>query len=117
MIWNAERECADRQQMHELQSSQLTAMIERLYNNVPFYRNKLKEAGVEPGDIRSVDQLKQLPFTTKTDLRIIIRLGCLPCRNRMWYVFMHRAALLVNRRWWAIRNTILKYGLRWWRAA
>jgi len=69
MIWNAERECADRQQMHELQSSQLTAMIERLYNNVPFYRNKLKEAGVEPGDIRSVDQLKQLPFTTKTDLR------------------------------------------------
>lgn len=69
MIWNPERECADRQQMHELQSSQLSAMIQRLYNNVPFYRNKLKEAGVEPGDIRSIDQLKQLPFTTKTDLR------------------------------------------------
>lgn len=69
MIWNPERECADRQQMHALQSNQLTAMIKRLYDNVPFYRNKLKEAGVEPGDIRSADQLRQLPFTTKTDLR------------------------------------------------
>jgi len=69
MIWNPERECADRQQMHALQSNQLTAMIKRLYDHVPFYRNKLKEAGVEPGDIRSADQLRQLPFTTKTDLR------------------------------------------------
>lgn len=44
-------------------------MIQRIYDNVPFYRNKLKEAGIEPGDIKSVDQLKYLPFTTKSDLR------------------------------------------------
>ena len=62
-------ECADRQQMHEIQSKRLTAMIQRIYDHVPFYRNKLKEAGIEPGDIRSVDQLKDLPFTTKSDLR------------------------------------------------
>ena len=62
-------ECADRQQMHEIQSKRLTAMIQRIYDHVPFYRNKLKEAGIEPGDIRSVDQLKDLPFTTKGDLR------------------------------------------------
>lgn len=68
-IWNPERECADRQQLIELQSKQLTGMVKRMYDNVPFYRNKLKEIGIEPGDIKSVDQLKDLPFTTKTDLR------------------------------------------------
>jgi len=69
MIWNPERESADRQQMHELQSNALAAMIQRIQVNVPFYRNILKKQGIEPGDIRSVDQLKHLPFTTKADLR------------------------------------------------
>ena len=69
MIWNPQRECADRQQMQELQGSALQAMIRRIYNHVPFYRNRLMALGMEPGDIRSVEQLKLLPFTTKTDLR------------------------------------------------
>lgn len=69
MIWNNEIECADRQQLHEIQSKRLAMMIRRLYDNVPHYRKQLSEAGVEPGDIKSVDQLKNLPFTTKTDLR------------------------------------------------
>lgn len=69
MIWNINMECADRQQMHEIQSKRLAVMIQRMCDNVPFYRNKLKKAGIEPEDIRSVDQLKYLPFTTKNDLR------------------------------------------------
>lgn len=69
MIWNPEIECADRQQLHEIQSKRLARTIQRLYDNVPFYRNKLNEAGIKPGDVGSVDQLKRLPFTTKTDLR------------------------------------------------
>lgn len=69
MIWNPQRECADRQQMQELQASALQAMIRRIYNHVPFYRNRLMALGIEPGDIRSVEQLKLLPFTTKSDLR------------------------------------------------
>ena len=69
MIWNPQRECADRQQMQELQGSALQAMVRRIYNHVPFYRNRLMALGMEPGDIRSVEQLKLLPFTTKTDLR------------------------------------------------
>jgi phenylacetate-CoA ligase len=40
-----------------------------MYDHVPFYREQLKAKGIEPGDIRSVDQLKYLPFTTKNDLR------------------------------------------------
>lgn len=69
MIWNPEKECADRQQMQEWQNGQLSRMIQRLHEKVPFYREKLKEKGIEPGDIRGVDQLKALPFTTKSDLR------------------------------------------------
>lgn len=69
MIWNPQRESADRQQMQEMQGSALQAMIRRIYNHVPFYRNRLMALGIEPGDITSTDQLKLLPFTTKADLR------------------------------------------------
>ena len=44
-------------------------MIKRCYEKVPFYRKKLDEAGIKPEDIKSVDDIKRLPFTTKTDLR------------------------------------------------
>lgn len=69
MIWNPKIECAEREQMHELQSNRLTGMVKRMYDNVPFYRNKFDEIGLEPGDIKTVDQLKDLPFTNKNDLR------------------------------------------------
>ncbi len=69
MIWNPSVECASREQMREIQSQRLTSMLERIYKSVPFYRNKLQEKGIEPGDIKSVDQLKDLPFTLKNDLR------------------------------------------------
>lgn len=69
MIWNEYIECMDRERLTKLQSERLSAMIERLYYNVPFYRKQFQSSGIEPGDIKSVEQLKQLPFTTKQDLR------------------------------------------------
>ncbi len=69
MELNTEIETADRQHLTELQSKRLVKMIERIYNNVPFYKQKLKEKGIEPGDIKSIDHLKHLPFTIKNDLR------------------------------------------------
>ncbi len=69
MIWNSEIECADRELMHKMQSKELAVMVKRMSDNVPFYRDKFKEIGIESGDIKSVDQLKYLPFTTKNDLR------------------------------------------------
>ena len=62
-------ECADRESLRELQSQRLREMITRCYEKVPFYRQKLDEAGIKPEDIKSVDDIKRLPFTTKTDLR------------------------------------------------
>ncbi|HZJ80222.1 MAG TPA: phenylacetate--CoA ligase [Dysgonamonadaceae bacterium] len=69
MIWNKYIETANREKLRSIQNERLVQMIERIYYNVPFYRNKLQEKGIEPGDIKTIDQLKDLPFTTKDDLR------------------------------------------------
>ena len=69
MIWNEYIECMDREQLTNLQSERLSAMVQKLYYNVPFYRKAFQEKGIEPGDIKRVEQLKDLPFTTKQDLR------------------------------------------------
>lgn len=69
MIWNPTFECMNREDMQRCQSRRLTDMVERIYHNVPFYRNKMQEAGIHPEDIQSVKDLSKLPFTTKQDLR------------------------------------------------
>ena len=69
MIWNPTFECMTREDMRRCQSRRLTDMVERIYHNVPFYRNKMQEIGIHPEDIQSVDDLSKLPFTTKQDLR------------------------------------------------
>ncbi len=52
-----------------LQGERLVDMVNRAYNNVPFYTKKMKDMGLEPGDIKGMDDLHKLPFTTKQDLR------------------------------------------------
>ena len=69
MIWNEHVECMDREQLRELQSSRLRKMAEYVYYNTPFYRKKFQEMGLEPGDIKSIDDIVKLPFTNKLDLR------------------------------------------------
>jgi phenylacetate-CoA ligase len=69
MIWNEYIECMDREKLTKLQIERLAKMVEKIYFNVPFYRRKFQEKGIEPGDIKTIEQLKDLPFTTKQDLR------------------------------------------------
>ena len=59
----------EREELLKLQGERVSTMLKRVYDSVPFYRNKLKEMGIEPGDITTIDDLKKLPFTTKQDLR------------------------------------------------
>ncbi len=68
-IWNPEFETMDRDQLQQLQAQRLREVVEWVYQRVPFYQRKFKEAGVTPEDINSLDDLKRLPFTTKQDLR------------------------------------------------
>jgi phenylacetate-CoA ligase len=69
MIWNKSRECISRDEMRSLQDEMLMELVERVYYNVPFYREKMQKAGLQPDDIKGVDDLHLLPFTTKNDLR------------------------------------------------
>ena len=69
MIWNEAKECMSRDQLKVLQSARLAKMVDRVYRQVPFYRRKMQELGIEPGDIQSIEDLDKLPFTTKDDLR------------------------------------------------
>ncbi len=69
MIWNETKECMSRDEMTVLQSARLVKTVDRVYHNVPFYRNKMQQLGMEPGDIKGIEDLHKLPFTTKNDLR------------------------------------------------
>ena len=69
MIWNPNKECMSREQMRELQGKRLHKIVEYVYHNVPFYRHKLQEMDLSPSDIRTIDDIVKLPFTTKKDLR------------------------------------------------
>jgi phenylacetate-CoA ligase len=59
----------DRNGIKHVQSERLMETVERVYFNVPYYRNRMQEAGLGPESIRSIDDLSKLPFTTKQDLR------------------------------------------------
>ena len=69
MIHNPEMECMSREDMKKLQSERLVATVKRCYETVPFYKRKMDELGVKPEDIKSIDDVTKLPFTTKYDLR------------------------------------------------
>jgi phenylacetate-CoA ligase len=69
MIWDPYLECMDVEQRAQLQVRRLRDTIARLAANVPHYRAKFKELGINAEDIRSLDDLKRLPFTEKDDLR------------------------------------------------
>ncbi|MBO5460575.1 MAG: phenylacetate--CoA ligase [Ruminococcus sp.] len=62
-------ECMSRDEMAALQSERLVKQVKNVYENVPFYRKKMDEIGVKPEDIKGIEDINKLPFTTKEDLR------------------------------------------------
>jgi phenylacetate-CoA ligase len=68
-ILNPAIECMSREEMTKLQSQRLRSAVKHEYDNVPFYRKRMDEAGVKPEHIRGIEDLHLLPFTEKDDLR------------------------------------------------
>ncbi|MBR6762742.1 MAG: phenylacetate--CoA ligase [Clostridia bacterium] len=68
-IYNPQMECMDPEVRRKLQGERLRATVALEYANVPLYRERMDKAGIKPEDIHSMDDLKYLPFTEKTDLR------------------------------------------------
>jgi len=69
MIWNEKYECMSRKELEELQLGRLKAIVQKVYDRVPFYRSSFDKAGVKPENIKELDDIKKLPFISKKDLR------------------------------------------------
>lgn len=69
MYWDKKHETMPKEQLRELQLARLKDTVKRVYENVPFYRKKFDERGIAPEDIKALDDIKNLPFTVKQDLR------------------------------------------------
>ncbi len=69
MIFDREYECMSREDLRQLQSGRLKALVKRVYDRVPFYRDLFDKAGVKPEQVQGVDDLARLPVTRKYNLR------------------------------------------------
>ena len=69
MYWEAERECMARDDLEQLQLERLQSTLYRVGTHVPFYKKKFDQLKFNYDSIRSLDDLRHLPFTEKQDLR------------------------------------------------
>jgi phenylacetate-CoA ligase len=69
MYWEPERECMAREDLEQLQLERLQSTLYRVGTHVPFYKKKFAEKKLNFEDIKSLDDLRRLPFTVKQDLR------------------------------------------------
>ena len=73
--YQPEIETASREQILAWQDERLVAQVKHVWDNVPYYRQKMEEKGLTPDDIKSTADLHKLPFLTKDDLRIAYPYG------------------------------------------
>lgn len=69
MIYNERYECMSSEEMKEVQSQRLVKTVAYVHKNSPFYQKKFAEFGIAPADIKTIDDIRKLPFTVKDDLR------------------------------------------------
>lgn len=68
MIWDREKECMSRDELLNLQGKKLVAQVKYVYQNIAYYKKKMQAIGLEPEDIRGIEDLDKLPYTTKRDI-------------------------------------------------
>ena len=78
-MYNPQIETLPLEKLRELQNQRLAVMLKRIYDKVPFYKNKFDSIGLKPEDIKGVEDLHLLPFTKKTDLRDHYPFGLFTC--------------------------------------
>ena len=67
--YQQEIETASREQLKQWQDERLVNQVKHVWENVPYYREKMEDKGVTPDDIKGIEDLHKLPFVTKDDLR------------------------------------------------
>ncbi len=68
-LFNKKKETLPRKKIKELQLTKLKQTVHAVYDHVPFYQQQFKKHKVTPDDIKTLDDIRKLPFTTKDDLR------------------------------------------------
>ena len=68
-VYKAEIECASREEIEAVQLAKLKETVAYAYERVPYYREKMDEMGVAPADIKTLADVRRLPFTDKAVLR------------------------------------------------
>jgi phenylacetate-CoA ligase len=69
MYWQKQEECRPRAELEKLQLERLKNTLTRVATNVPFYRNQFQKMGLNPENIKSLEDIRNYPFTLKQDLR------------------------------------------------
>jgi phenylacetate-CoA ligase len=69
MIYNEEYETMPREALEAIQLRRLQTTVARVYNTVPYYKKRFDEVGIKVDDVRSLADLRRLPFTYKDNLR------------------------------------------------
>ena len=69
MFWQKDAETMPRAEIRALQLKKLQHTVKWSYDRVPYYHKIMEESGVTPDQIKSLDDVRRLPFTTKADLR------------------------------------------------
>ncbi|HEC77165.1 MAG TPA: phenylacetate--CoA ligase family protein [Thermoplasmatales archaeon] len=89
-MFNPKMEKISRKKLEEIQLKRLRKIVMHAYENIPFYRKKIDEAGVN-ANIKSFDDIEKIPFTTKDDLRKNAPFGllALPMEN---YIELHASS-------------------------
>jgi phenylacetate-CoA ligase len=67
--FDSKSETLSRKKLEALQLEHLRKTVHHVYTHVPFYQQKLKDLKIKPEDIKTLDDIRKLPFTTKDDLR------------------------------------------------
>ncbi len=75
MYWNKDLETMPREKLRSLQLERLKRVVKYAYEKVPFYRKRFDTSGIKPEDIRSLEDIKYIPFTSKADLREVYPFG------------------------------------------
>lgn len=83
MIWDEKIETMNLEELKVLQSERLRKMLEYIYTNSPFYKKKLDDAGVNIKEIKTIDDIVKLPFTTKDDMRDNYPFGIFSDKNNL----------------------------------
>ena len=78
-MYNQKIETLPLDALRKLQNESLLKMLQNIFDNIPFYRQRFNELGLKPDDIKGIDDLHLLPFTKKKDLRDHYPFGLFTC--------------------------------------